>query len=74
LLVPHRHVVDWFEASPTEQAALTAAIGHACEAIEAQASRQRLPKPDGYNVGFNAGAATGQTVFHLYPKCDPALR
>jgi diadenosine tetraphosphate (Ap4A) HIT family hydrolase len=24
------------------------------------------PKPDGYNGGFNAGAATGQTVSHVH--------
>ena len=29
------------------------------------------PKPDGYNVGFNAGAAAGQTVFHLHVHVIP---
>jgi diadenosine tetraphosphate (Ap4A) HIT family hydrolase len=71
LLVPRRHVADWFEASPSEHAALTTAIAQARAAIEAQASRQGRPKPDGYNVGFNAGAAAGQTIFHLHVHVIP---
>lgn len=27
--------------------------------------------PDGYNVGFNAGVAAGQTVFHLHVHVIP---
>jgi diadenosine tetraphosphate (Ap4A) HIT family hydrolase len=71
LLVPRRHVADWFEASPSEHAALTTAIAQARAAIEAEASRQGRPKPDGYNVGFNAGAAAGQTIFHLHVHVIP---
>jgi len=36
--------------------------------------KQRLDgelSPDGYNVGFNAGAAAGQTVFHLHVHVIP---
>jgi diadenosine tetraphosphate (Ap4A) HIT family hydrolase len=29
------------------------------------------PKPDGYNVGFNAGAAAGQTVPHVHVHMIP---
>jgi len=33
---------------------------------------QRLdPKPDGYNVGFNAGGAAGQTVPHVHVHVIP---
>ncbi len=28
-------------------------------------------KPDGYNVGFNAGTAAGQTVMHLHVHVIP---
>lgn len=71
LLVPRRHVTDWFQASPAEHAALIAAIGEARVSIEAQANRQGQPMPDGYNVGFNAGVAAGQTVFHLHVHVIP---
>ena len=33
--------------------------------------QQLAPKPDGYNVGFNAGAAAGQTVPHAHVHVIP---
>lgn len=71
LLIPRRHVTDWFEASPDEQAALTAAISEVRTLIDDRAARDGQPKPDGYNVGFNAGDAAGQTVFHLHIHVIP---
>jgi diadenosine tetraphosphate (Ap4A) HIT family hydrolase len=71
LLIPRRHVADWFQATAGEQAALTAAISEARTLIEAWAAREGRPMPDGYNVGFNAGAAAGQTVFHLHVHVIP---
>jgi diadenosine tetraphosphate (Ap4A) HIT family hydrolase len=32
------------------------------------------PRPDGYNVGFNAGEAAGQTVMHLHVHVIPRYR
>lgn len=60
LLIPRRHVADWFEATPEEQAELLRAATVAKAVIE---TRYR---PNGYNLGINAGAAAGQTVFHLH--------
>lgn len=74
LLIPRRHVADWFEATTTEQQALTAAIALARAAIEARATAAGHPKPDGYNVGFNAGEASGQSVFHLHLHVIPRYR
>ena len=71
LLIPRRHVPDWFQATPEEQAALTSAIARARAVIEERAARESLPGPDGYNVGFNAGVAAGQTVFHLHLHVIP---
>jgi diadenosine tetraphosphate (Ap4A) HIT family hydrolase len=71
LLIPRRHVADWFHATPEEQVALTTAVDRARVFIEQWAVREHRPKPDGYNVGFNIGPAAGQTVFHLHVHVIP---
>lgn len=58
LIVPRRVVATWFDATREEQIALLDGIEAAKQAVE----RER--KPDGYNIGINAGEAAGQTVFH----------
>ncbi len=65
LLVPRRHVPDWFSATTAEQQALLEAVEVARQAIEV------THRPAGFNVGFNAGAAAGQTVFHLHLHVIP---
>ena len=65
LLVPRRHVADWFDASAEEQRALTAALAVAKSAIE------ETDQPDGYNIGINSGEAAGQTVLHLHVHLIP---
>lgn len=70
LLVPRRHVATWFDADQREKAALVRAIDDAVQLIESMAERQ----PDGYNVGFNAGEAAGQTVMHLHIHVIPRFR
>ncbi len=65
LLVTRRHVANWFDTTLEEQQALTAAIADAKRAIE------KTHRPDGYNVGFNAGEAAGQTVSHLHLHVIP---
>ena len=68
LLIPRRHVADWFEADPATQLALIAALPMARDAIE------KDHKPDGYNVGINAGEAAGQTIFHLHVHLIPRYK
>jgi len=68
LLITRRHVATWFDATLAEQQALTAAIAEAKRLIEA------AHRPDGYNVGFNAGAVAGQTVFHLHVHVIPRYK
>jgi len=68
LLVPIRHVPNWFSATSEERIALTQAIDFAREAIEAE------HRPDGYNIGTNSGDAAGQTVFHLHVHVIPRYR
>jgi len=65
LLVPRRHVADWFEASPEEQQALLSGVAIARSAI------LESHRPDGFNVGINIGDAAGQTVFHLHVHVIP---
>ena len=65
LVIPRRHVADWFSATDTERAALVAATDDVRREIE------RLHHPDGYNIGVNVGAAAGQTVFHLHLHVIP---
>jgi diadenosine tetraphosphate (Ap4A) HIT family hydrolase len=65
LLVTRRHVPTWFDATVEEQQALNAAIAMTRREIE------KRHQPQGYNVGFNAGEAAGQTVFHLHVHVIP---
>ncbi len=50
LLVPRRHVPDWFAASSAERDALSEAIELARQAIVARGFA-----PQGFNVGMNLG-------------------
>lgn len=65
LIVPRRHIENFFEATPDEQAELLRALSVARAAVES--TRQ----PDGYNVGINVGEAAGQTIFHLHIHLIP---
>jgi len=67
LLVSRRHIETWFEATTEERTALMAAVDDAVAIIEARLDRL----PNGYNVGFNAGKAAGQTVMHLHLHVIP---
>ena len=67
LLIPKRHIASWFEASSEERAELFDSIEIARAVIE----REHDPKPDGFNIGINVGAAAGQTVGHLHVHVIP---
>ena len=69
LVVPRREVATWFDATREEQLAILELV----DVVRAQLD-QHVPKPDGYNVGFNAGAAAGQTVMHLHVHVIPRFR
>jgi superfamily II DNA or RNA helicase/diadenosine tetraphosphate (Ap4A) HIT family hydrolase/HKD family nuclease len=68
LLVPHRHIATWFDASDAERGELLAAVEEARRAIE------QTHAPDGYNIGINVGEAAGQTIFHLHVHVIPRYR
>jgi diadenosine tetraphosphate (Ap4A) HIT family hydrolase len=65
LIIPKRHIVSFFEATPEEQAALFELLGEL--RLRLAAERQ----PDGFNFGVNDGAAAGQTVMHLHIHLIP---
>jgi len=59
MIIPHRHSETPFDMSPAEWADLPRAIA---------AARARLDDlhPDGFTMGWNIGAAAGQTVGHTH--------
>lgn len=66
LVIPKRHVVDYF--------GLTADELLDCDRL-VRSARERLieedPSIEGFNIGINAGAAAGQTVFHCHIHLIP---
>jgi len=65
LVVTHRVVEHWWECTPPERAALMSLVDEV---------RDRLVdkyRPAGFNVGFNSGAAAGQTVPHVHVHVIP---
>lgn len=65
LVVAKRFVPAWFDATRDEQLALLELV----DVVKAQLDADL--RPDGYNVGFNAGTAAGQTVMHLHVHVIP---
>ena len=66
LVITKRLVPTWFEASQYERFAIIDLIDEVKRLLD-----QRTPAPDGYNVGFNAGLAAGQSVMHLHVHVIP---
>ena len=66
LIIPKRHLADYFDLTAEERIAI-AALAHEC--------RSDLMKSDsaidGFNIGANAGASAGQTVFHVHVHLIP---
>lgn len=67
LIIPRRHVVDWWGAE-TEREAMLALMD------EVKAELDEQFQPDGYNIGINNGEVAGQTVFHLHMHLIPRYR
>lgn len=65
LIVTRRVVRDWFEARREEQLAVLDLV----DLVKRQLDEEFHPA--GYNVGFNAGEAAGQTVMHLHVHVIP---
>lgn len=65
LVVPRRHIADYFDCTDEEKAALWAAVDRVREMLAVS------HRPDGFNIGINVGAAAGQTVFHCHVHVIP---
>ncbi len=65
LVIPRRHVADWFEVTDEEQQAIFSLVSEGKKILDAEF------KPDGYNVGINCGEAAGQTIFHVHVHLIP---
>ena len=65
IVVPRRHVSDFFEMTSSEQMAVVELLNYARELIQSQYS------PDGYNIGVNVGRAAGQSRMHVHIHLIP---
>jgi len=68
LVVPRRHVGDWFETTVAEREAILELLDQARADLDAELA------PDGYNIGINVGSAAGQTVAHVHVHLIPRFR
>jgi diadenosine tetraphosphate (Ap4A) HIT family hydrolase len=65
LVIPKRHVANFFEMTAEEQSAVLALLS------EIQKSIQKRHSPDGYNIGVNVGKAAGQSRMHVHMHLIP---
>ncbi len=66
LIVPRRHVADYFDLSRAEKNAIDRVLVN--RRAELIASDETIT---GFNVGINAGASSGQTVMHVHVHLIP---
>jgi diadenosine tetraphosphate (Ap4A) HIT family hydrolase len=65
IVVPKRHVADFFDMTPEEQRAVIDLLA------QARAIVQRQHSPAGYNIGANVGKAAGQNRMHVHLHLIP---
>jgi diadenosine tetraphosphate (Ap4A) HIT family hydrolase len=65
LVVPRRHVANFFDMTPDEQSAVMELLN------EAQRLIQDEHTPAGYNIGVNIGKAGGQSRMHVHVHLIP---
>lgn len=68
LIIPKRHFDNFFDATEEEIAAIYNLIHEVKKKLDSEL------KPDGYNIGINAGTAAGQTVMHLHVHLIPRYK
>jgi len=65
LVIPKRHVANFFDMSADEQWAVLALLREIQQAIQKQHG------PDGYNIGVNVGKTAGQSRMHVHMHLIP---
>jgi len=65
LIVPRRHLTDFFDLTEAEVVAVYALTRSARDRL------QENLRPDGFNLGANVGSAAGQTVAHVHLHLIP---
>lgn len=68
LVIPRRHVADFFDLTTEEINACMALI------VEEKKLLDNEFKPDGYNIGVNVGPAAGQSIFHVHIHIIPRYK
>lgn len=68
LIIPKRHVADYFDLTTHEQRALWLLVNH-CKKLLSERFH-----PDGFNVGINVREAAGQSVFHVHIHLIPRYK
>jgi len=66
LVIPRRHVVDYFGLTEDEVLACHALIKRVRELVLSEDTTV-----EGFNIGVNTGAAGGQTIFHCHIHVIP---
>lgn len=65
LIIPKRHIADFFHCSYAEKEALLYLLDEAKSYLDGKHT------PAGYNIGINVGAVAGQTIFHVHLHLIP---
>lgn len=66
LILPIRHVADYFELTGSERAAMEELLRY-----QRRSLLERDPSIAGFNVGVNCGLTAGQTIFHCHVHLIP---
>jgi ATP adenylyltransferase len=66
LIIPCRHIADYFSISPQELIDCDELIRRARDEVMARDSTV-----SGFNIGVNAGSTAGQTIFHCHIHLIP---
>jgi diadenosine tetraphosphate (Ap4A) HIT family hydrolase len=68
LIIPKRHVADFFLTTGAEKTALLSLLDEAKHYLD------DVHAPAGYNVGINVGEVAGQTIPHVHLHLIPRYR